>query len=93
MYFRVTTYGFDASRMEEAFAALEACRDELQAIDGLQSVHDCQVGEDRGMVISRWDSAGAAETAQPTSQAIMGQMGAFMTSLPEVTAVEVVWEL
>ena len=93
MYFRITTYGFDASRMEEAFAALEACRDELQAIDGLQSVHDCQVSEDRGMVISQWDSAGAAEAAQPKIQAIMGQMAAFMTSMPEVTAGEVVWEL
>jgi hypothetical protein len=79
--------------MEEALEALNACRDELQAIDGLQAVHDCQVSDDQGMVISRWDSAAAAEAAQPQIQAILGRMASFMTSMPEVTTGEVVWEM
>ena len=93
MYYRVTTYGFDSSRMEEATAALDACRDELGAIDGLQAVHDCMVSDGEGMVVSRWDSEAAAEAAAPQIQAIMGRMAVFMTSMPEVTAGEVVWEL
>ena len=32
MYYRVTTYGFDSSRMEEATAAMDACRDELASV-------------------------------------------------------------
>jgi len=79
--------------MEEATAALDACRDELGAIDGLQAVHDCMVSDGEGMVISRWDSEAAAEAAAPQIQAIMGRMAVFMTSMPEVTAGEVVWEL
>ena len=93
MYYRVTTYGFDASRMQEAQEALNVCRDELQAIDGLQAVHDCQVSDGEGMVISRWDNAAAAEAAQPQIQAILGRMAPFMTSAPEVTAGEVIWEM
>ncbi len=93
MYYRVTTYGFDTSRMEEATAAMDACRDELNAVDGLQAVHDCLIGDGEGMVISRWDDAAAAEAAQPQIQAILGRMADFMTSMPEVKAGEVVWEL
>ena len=93
MYYRVTTYGFDSSRMEEATAAMDACRDELGAIEGLQAVHDCLVSDGEGMVISRWDSEAAAEAAGPQIQAIMGRMAPMMTSMPEVTAGEVVWEL
>ena len=68
MYYRVTTYGFDSSRMEEATAAMDACRDELGAIEGLQAVHDCLVSDGEGMVISRWDSEAAAEAAAPQIQ-------------------------
>ena len=93
MYYRVTIYGMDSSRMEEALEAMNACRDELQAIDGLQMVHDCQISDDEGMVISRYDSEAAAEAAQPTIQAILGRMAPFLTSMPEVKTGEVVWEL
>ena len=79
--------------MEEALEAMNACRDELQAIGGLQVVHDCQISDDEGMVISRWDSEAAAEAAQPQIQAVLGRMAPFMTSMPEVKAGEVVWEL
>ena len=51
------------------------------------------VGDGEGMVISRWDSEAAAEAAAPQIQAILGSMAVFMTSMPEVTAGEVVWEL
>ena len=79
--------------MEEAIEALNACRDELQAIDGLRVVHDCQISDAEGMVISRWDSEAAAKAAQPQIQAILGRMAPFMTSMPEVKAGEVIWEL
>ena len=41
MYFRVTTYGFDAARFDEFLAMADTFRDELNAIDGLESVHSC----------------------------------------------------
>ena len=93
MYFRVTTYGFDAARFDEFLAMADTSRDELNAIDGLESVHSCVVDEGQGMIVSRYASEAAAEAAQPEIQAIMGRMAPMMTSMPEVTAGEVVWEL
>ena len=68
MYFRVTTYGFDAARFDEFLALADTFRDELKAIDGLETVHSCVVEEGQGMIISRYASEAAAEAAQPSIQ-------------------------
>ena len=39
MYYRVTTYSFDAARFDEFLALADSFRDELHAIDGLEMVH------------------------------------------------------
>ena len=39
------------------------------------------------------EARAAAEAAQPQIQAILGRMAPMMTSMPEVKAGEVVWEL
>ena len=93
MYFRVTTYGFDAARFDEFLALADTFRDELNAIDGLETVHSCVVEEGQGMIISRYASEAVAEAAQPQIQAIMGRMAPFLTSMPEVTAGEAICEL
>ena len=93
MYYRVTTYGFDAARFDEFMAMADTFRDELNAIDGLEMVHSCVVDEGQGMIISRYASEAAAQDAQPQIQAILGRMAPFMTSAPEITAGEVVWEM
>ena len=56
MYFRVTTYGFDAARFDEFLALADTFRDELKAIEGLETVHSCVVEEGQGMIISRYAS-------------------------------------
>jgi len=93
MYYRVTTYGFDAARFDEFMAMADTFRDELNAVDGLEMVHSCVVDEGQGMIISRYASEAAAQDAQPQIQAILGRMAPFMTSAPEITAGEVIWEM
>mgnify|MGYP001219806006 FL=1 len=93
MYFRVTTYGFDAARFDESLARADTFRDEVNAIDGLETGRSCVVEEGQGMIISRYASEAVAEAAQPQIQAIMGRMAPFLTSMPEVTAGEAIWEL
>jgi len=93
MYYRVTTYGFDAARFDEFMAMADTFRDELNAVDGLEMVHSCVVDEGQGMIISRYASEAAAQDAQPQIQAILGRMAPFMTSAPEIKAGEVIWEL
>ena len=94
MYFRVTTYGFDESRLEEALAKMDATiRDDLKAIVGLQSLHECRIGDGQGMIISSWDNEESVEAAQPKIQEIFGKMAEYMTSPPEVKGGEVIWTM
>ena len=94
MYFRVTTYGFDESRLEEALAKMDATiRDDLKAIAGLQSLRECRIGDGQGMIISSWDSEESVEAAQPKIQEIFGKMAEYMTSPPEVQGGKVIWTM
>ena len=66
MYIKVTTYGFDESRLDEALEKMDgAIRKDLQSIAGLESVDECRIGEGQGMIISRYDSE---ESARQRSQ-------------------------
>jgi hypothetical protein len=93
MYYRVTTYGFDAARFDEFLEIADSIRDELKAIGGLEAVHSCVVDEGEGMIVARYTSEAAAKDAQPQIQSILGRMAPFMTSMPEVKAGEVVFEM
>ena len=99
MYYRVTTYSFDAARRDEFLEFADSLRDELSAVDGLEAVHTVEIGEGEGegegegMIIARYTSAGGAEEAQPQIQGIMGRMAPFLTSMPQVSAGEVIWEM
>lgn len=93
MYYRVTTYGFDAARFDEFLEIADSIRDELKAIGGLEAVHSCVVDEGEGMIVARYTSEAAAKDAQTQIQSILGRMAPFMTSMPEVKAGEVVFEM
>ena len=94
MYIKVTTYGFDESRLDEALAKMDgAVRKDLQSIAGLESVDECRIGEGQGMIISRYDSEESATAAQPKIQEILGEMAEYMTSPPEVKAGDVIWSM
>ncbi len=93
MYYRVTTYSFDAARRDEFLKFADSLRDELSAVDGLEAVHTVEIDEGEGMIIARYTSAGGAEEAQPQIQGIMGRMAPFLTSMPQVSAGEVIWEM
>ena len=93
MYYRVTTYGFDSDHYDEFMEIADGFRDELKAVDGLEMVHSCIVGEGQGMIISRYASEAAATDALPQIQEILSRAAQFFTSAPQVTAGEVVWKM
>ena len=94
MYIKVTTYGFDESRLDEALAKMDATiRGDLKAIPGLESVEECRIDEGQGMIIARYDSEASAMAAQPKIQEIFGEMAEYMTSPPEVKAGDVIWRM
>ena len=94
MYFRVAIFGFDESRFDEGLAKMDATiRDQLKGIAGLESVHECQIGDGQAMIISRYDSEASAVAAQPIIQEILGEMAEFVTSPPEVKVGNVIWTM
>ena len=94
MYLRVTTYGFDESRFDDFLTKADATlRDDLKAVNGLESVHSCRVAEGQGMIVAIYDSEASAVAAQPKIQAIFGEMAEFMTSAPEVKEGNAVWTM
>ena len=94
MYFRVTIFGFDESRLDEGLAKMDSTiRDKLKAITGLESAHECRIGDGQAMIISRYDSEASAVAAQPTIQEILGEMAEFVTSPPEVKVGNVIWTM
>ena len=41
MYFRITTFSYDPDREDEFIAIADAARDEMKAIEGLQTILCC----------------------------------------------------
>ena len=94
MYIKVTTYGFDESRLDEALAKMDgAVRKDLQSIAGLESVDEGRIGEGQGMIVASYDSESSAVAAQPKVQEIFGKMAEYMTSPPEVKEGDVIWAM
>ena len=94
MYYRVTAYGVDPARRDEAFALADTKREELKGIAGLAWIHVCDTDDIGGvMIVARYDSAEAAESASEQVTRILGEMAQYMTSAPEVKAGPVSWEL
>ncbi len=56
MYYRVTTYSFDASRRDELLELADTLRNDMKAIADLEMVHSCETGEGEAMLVARYDS-------------------------------------
>ncbi len=94
MYYRVTAYGVDPARRDEAFGLADTKREELKGIAGLQWIHVCDTDDAGGvMIVARYESADAAESASEQVTRILGEMAQYMISAPEVKAGPVSWEL
>ena len=57
MYYRVTTYGVDPARREEAFGLADTKREELKGIAGLQCIHVCDTDDAGGVMMKAAASA------------------------------------
>jgi hypothetical protein len=84
MYYRITTFTFDADREDEVMAIAHAATDKLTAIVGIQSAVIVRVSPGKTITIASYDTQESAATAQPQIQAILGQLTSLLTAPPEV---------
>jgi hypothetical protein len=84
MYYRITTFTFDADREDEVMAVAHAATDKLTAIPGIHSGVIVRVSPGKTITIASYDTQESAAAAQPQIQAILGQLAGLLTAPPEV---------
>ena len=93
MYYRMTTFSYDPARESEVIALADSVRDEMKAIDGLQSGCSVRIAEGRAVTVGVYDSAESAAAAQPKVQELLGRMAELLNAPPEIQEVPTIWEL
>ena len=93
MYYRMTTFSYDPAREGEVVALADSVRDEMKAIDGLQSGCSVRVAEGRAVTIGVYDNAESAAAAQPKVQELLGRMAELLNAPPEIQEGPTIWEL
>ena len=75
MSYRITDVSFDPSRNDEFYAYADSLRDQLKAVNGLQTVHVIDVDEGQSVIIARYDSEESAVAANEIIQGILAGIG------------------
>ena len=93
MSFRVTEINFDPSRREELLGYCDGQRENIRAVNGIETVDVIEVGEGQSVIIARYDSEESAVAATETVQGILGGMAGFMTSPPNRKGGPITWSM
>ncbi len=93
MHYRMTTFSYDPAREGEVIALAESIRDQMRAIDGLQSACSVRIAEGKSVTIGVYDNAESATAAQPKVGELLGRLAEILNAPPEVQEGPVFWEL
>ena len=93
MHYRMTTFSYDPAREGEVVALADSVRDEMKAIDGLQSAFSVRIAEGKSVTIGVYDTAESAAAAQPKVGELLGRLADLVNAPPEVQEGPVFWEL
>ena len=93
MSFRVTDINFDPSRREELLAYCDGQRENIKAVNGIETVDVIEVGEGQAVIIARYDSEESAVSATETVQEILGGMAEYMTAPPNRKGGPIMWSM
>ena len=93
MSFRVTEINFDPSRREELLGYCDGQRENIRAVNGIETVDVIEVGEGQSVIIARYDSEDSAVAATETVQEILGGMAEFMTAQPNRKGGPIMWSM
>ncbi|HIG77663.1 MAG TPA: hypothetical protein EYQ48_07200 [Candidatus Lambdaproteobacteria bacterium] len=93
MSFRVTEINFDPSRRVELLGYCDGQRENIMAVNGIETVDVIEVGEGQSVIIARYDSEESAVAATETVQGILGGMAEFMTAPPNRKGGPIMWSM
>ena len=93
MSFRVTEINFDPSRREELLGYCDGQRENIRAVNGIETVDVIEVGEGQSVIIARYDSEESAVAATETVQGILSGMAELMTAPPNRRGGPIMWSM
>ena len=93
MHYRMTTFSYDPAREGEVIALADSIRDQMKAIDGLQSACSVRIADGKSVTIGVYDTAESAVAAQPKVGELLGRLADLLNAPPEVQEGPVFWEL
>ena len=93
MYIRITSFSYDPEREDEFIAIADAARDEMKAIEGLQTIRGIRVADGKLIIGAAYDTEASANAAMPKIQGILGKLAAILNAPPEMQDGPVIWEL
>ena len=93
MSFRVTEINFDPSRREELLGYCDGQRENIRAVNGIETVDVIEVGEGQSVIIARYDSEESAVAATETVQGILGGLAEFLTAPPNRKGGPIMWTI
>ncbi len=91
MFYRVTRYEYPEERYDEILAWADTKKDQLRAINGLQSVDTFRSGPGEALIVAAYDSEDDFNAAADTVMAVLGELAEFMTSAPMTSSGTVDW--
>ena len=93
MHYRMTTFSYDPAREGEVIALADSIRDQMKAIDGLQSACSVRIAEGKSVTIGVYDTAESAAAAQPKVGELLSRLADLLDAPPVVQEGPVFWEL
>ena len=93
MHYRMTTFSYDPNQEGEVVALADSIRDQMKAINGLQSACSVRIAEGKSVTIGVYDTAESAVAAQPKVGELLGRLADLLNAPPEVQEGPVFWEL
>ena len=68
-------------------------RENIKAVNGIETVDVIEVGEGQAVIIARYDSEESAVAATETVQEILGGMAEYMTAPPNRKGGPIMWSM
>lgn len=93
MYYRVSQASYSPDQYDAILAFMESKRDELRALDGLDSGAFVQTGPGEGMMVAAYESEDTFNAVSETVNSILGEIAPLLKAPPTTSSGTAVWSL
>ena len=93
MHYRITKVNHEQGKRDDIIAYLKTKNEDINSIEGLQSVRMIEISETESIAISKYENEQQLTMAEEKFKEIMGGMMPFMTAPPEENNGDECWSI